>query len=116
MVDKETTDLLKLYIEWLDEFGIDTESNTLFNVKNRNFHSTTINNSLKRVLTELEIEPITMHKLRHTHASYLISQGVPLQVIAKRLGHSDTNMIQRVYGHLLQETEETGNKMILNLI
>lgn len=47
LVDKETTDLLKLYIEWLDEFGIDTESNTLFNVKNRNFHSTTINNSLK---------------------------------------------------------------------
>lgn len=115
-VDKETMDILEKYIEWLDEYDYQTKENTLFIPIDKYFHNSTVNDVLKRIFKELNIEPITMHKLRHTQASYLIAKGVPLQVVAKRLGHSDTNMIQRVYGHLLQETEQRGNKMILELI
>lgn len=116
LIDEETLKVLQSYIEWLNENEVETAEDALFIVKDGRFHNSSINNLLRRILRELEIEPITMHKLRHTHASYLIAKGVPLQVVAKRLGHTDTQMIQRVYGHLLQETEDTGNKMILNLI
>jgi integrase len=47
------------------------------------------------------IEPRTdFHGLRHTYASRLAMRGVPLAVIAAELGHSDTRMVEKHYGHL----------------
>jgi integrase len=47
------------------------------------------------------IEPRTdFHGLRHTYASRLAMRGVPLAVIAAQLGHSDTRMVEKHYGHL----------------
>ncbi|MBI1285908.1 MAG: tyrosine-type recombinase/integrase [Thiobacillus sp.] len=42
----------------------------------------------------------TFHELRHTYASRLAMQGVPLAVIAAQLGHSDTRMVEKHYGHM----------------
>jgi integrase len=44
--------------------------------------------------------PINFHGLRHTYASRLAMKGVPLAVIAAQLGHSDTRMVEKHYGHL----------------
>jgi integrase len=44
--------------------------------------------------------PITFHGLRHTYASLAIMNGVPLMVVAQNLGHADTRMCERHYGHL----------------
>jgi integrase len=47
------------------------------------------------------IEPaISFHVLRHTHASILAMQSVPMAVIARQLGHADTRMTERHYAHL----------------
>jgi integrase len=46
------------------------------------------------------IAPITFHGLRHTYASRLVMKGVPLPVVAAQLGHSDTRMVEKHYGHL----------------
>lgn len=116
LVDKETISILEGYIDWLESNELETKEETLFNTGYKSMHNSVINNRLTKVLENLSIQRITVHKLRHTHASLLISKNIPLQVIAKRLGHTDTNMIQRVYGHLLQETEEKGNQMVLNSI
>ena len=43
---------------------------------------------------------IGFHVLRHTHASILAMRGVPMAVIARQLGHSDTRMTGRHYAHL----------------
>jgi integrase len=43
---------------------------------------------------------VGFHVLRHTHASILAMQGVPMAVIARQLGHSDTRMTERHYAHL----------------
>jgi integrase len=40
------------------------------------------------------------HCLRHTYASHAIMNGAPLIVAAKNLGHADTRMVERHYGHL----------------
>jgi integrase len=42
----------------------------------------------------------TFHVLRHTWASHAVMNGVPLMVVAKNLGHSDTRMVEKHYGHL----------------
>jgi integrase len=43
---------------------------------------------------------VGFHVLRHTHASILAMRGVPMAVIARQLGHSDTRMTERHYAHL----------------
>jgi integrase len=48
-----------------------------------------------------KIKPaMTFHELRHTYASRLVMRGAPLMVVAQQLGHTDTRMVERHYGHL----------------
>jgi integrase len=44
--------------------------------------------------------PVNFHGLRHTYASRLAMRGVPFAVIAAQLGHADTRMVEKHYGHL----------------
>lgn len=46
-----------------------------------------------------------VHHLRHTHATWLVQAGVDLFKIARRLGHSDTTMLQQRYAHLMPEAQ-----------
>lgn len=47
-----------------------------------------------------QIAPLGFHQLRHSYASALVNAGVPLAFIAEQLGHSDTRMVEKHYGHL----------------
>jgi site-specific recombinase XerD len=54
--------------------------------------------------------PVTAHRLRHTFATQLVNQGLPLTSIAKLLGHQTLNMTQhyaRLYEHTVKEQFET---------
>lgn len=42
---------------------------------------------------------VRIHDLRHTFASFLIRQGIPLYHVSQLLGHSDIRITQR-YAHL----------------
>jgi integrase len=44
--------------------------------------------------------PVGIHALRHTWASLSVMAGVPLMIVAKNLGHADTRMVEKHYGHL----------------
>jgi integrase len=46
------------------------------------------------------IPPASFHIMRHTWASLAVMAGGPLMVVARNLGHSDTRMVERHYGHL----------------
>jgi integrase len=51
--------------------------------------------------TRAKIKPrVNFHALRHTWASLAVMGGVPLMVVAKNLGHVDTRMVEKHYGHL----------------
>jgi integrase len=57
---------------------------------------------MKEACARAKIAPaITFHILRHTWASLAVMAGVPLMVVAKNLGHSDTRMVEKHYGHLV---------------
>ncbi len=45
---------------------------------------------------------ISFHALRHTYASLAVMDGVPLQVVGHNLGHADTRMVEKHYGHLTE--------------
>jgi integrase len=44
--------------------------------------------------------PINFHALRHTYASLAVMGGAPLHVVGKNLGHADTRMVEKHYGHM----------------
>ncbi len=44
--------------------------------------------------------PATYYTLRHTYASHLVQRGTPLMFVANALGHKDTRMVEKHYGHL----------------
>jgi len=47
--------------------------------------------------------PVSFHQLRHTYASLSIMAGMTLMVLAENLGHSDTRMVEKHYGHLADD-------------
>ena len=47
-----------------------------------------------------KIVRVNFHALRHTWASLAAMSGMPLMVIARNLGHVDTRMVEKHYGHL----------------
>ena len=52
-------------------------------------------------------EGFVFHGLRHTYASQLVQAGMPLAIIAKQLGHTNTDTVSRTYGHLCCDSIET---------
>ena len=56
----------------------------------------------KEACDSAKIGMITFHELRHTWASLAIMAGAPLLVVAQNLGHADTRMVEKHYGHLAQ--------------
>ncbi|WP_421702746.1 tyrosine-type recombinase/integrase [Aliiroseovarius sp.] len=51
-------------------------------------------------------EEFVFHGLRHTYASQLVQAGTPLAIVAKQLGHSNTDTVSRTYGHLCCDSIE----------
>jgi integrase len=68
--------------------------------------NTNANKLLRSTLDDLGIDPITVHGLRHTHASVLLYQEVTAPFVSKRLGHKDTETTYKKYAHLLDEMHE----------
>ncbi|MDT2570278.1 site-specific integrase [Enterococcus raffinosus] len=117
LVDQETTEMFERFIGWKNTTYSESDKDIpIFIEPNKRMFNDYINKTLRYVLKSLGIENISFHKLRHTHASILVAKKVPDQVVAKRLGHTDTNMIRKTYGHLLKEVEDAANEMIRELI
>lgn len=50
--------------------------------------------------------PLTPHSLRHTHTAMLAAAGVPLETIARRLGHRDSGVTRRIYFHVTEDLQK----------
>ena len=48
----------------------------------------------------------SLHSLRHSHGSHLVADGVPLPVVAERLGHSSVRTTADVYTHALRGQDD----------
>ena len=67
---------------------------------------TTIDHKNRKYASLADLPHITIHEFRHTHASVLVNEGINIQEIARRLGHSDVQETWRTYAHLYPREEE----------
>jgi integrase len=56
--------------------------------------------------TQLGVADITLHALRHTHASQLIDAGIDVVTISKHLGHANPSVTLRIYAHLFRKRDD----------
>lgn len=72
------------------------------------------NQYLKIVAQAAKIDkPVSTHWARHTGATILLNDGVPMQIVSKICGHSSTKITEQVYAKLLDETVVDAIKKIL---
>ena len=79
------------------------DDQTIFTTKK--VYNSTVNNILSRRCSSLKIPTITIHGLRHTHASLLLFAGVSIASVARRLGHASMTTTQKTYLHIIHELE-----------
>jgi integrase len=84
-------------------------------IKGRVFNST-INDRLEALCRAAKVPVISIHSLRHSHASALIFAGVSIASIAKRLGHSSVTTTQETYLHIIQELENQDSEKIMQYL
>lgn len=76
-------------------------------------YNSTVNDILARRCKKAKIPIISVHGLRHTHASLLLFAGVSIASVAQRLGHSNITTTQRTYLHIIQELENKDIDLVM---
>ena len=76
-------------------------------------YNSTVNGVLERACKRANIPVITIHGLRHTHASLLLFVGVSIASVARRLGHASMTTTQKTYLHIIQELENQDVDLIM---
>jgi len=79
-------------------------------------YNSTVNDVLRRRCKLAGIPTISIHGLRHTHASLLLFAGVSIASVARRLGHASINTTQKTYLHIIQELENKDIDLVMRAL
>ena len=79
-------------------------------------YNSTVNEVLTRHCKECGISVISIHGLRHTHASLLLFAGVSIASVARRLGHASMTTTQKTYLHIIQELENKDVDLVMRTL
>lgn len=76
-------------------------------------YNSTVNDILERHCRKAGVPVISVHGLRHTHASLLLFAGVSIASVARRLGHASMTTTQKTYLHIIQELENQDVDLVM---
>lgn len=79
---------------WADEDWVFTRPD------GRHLHADELTRVFKNLREDLELPPVRLHDLRHTHATLMLKAGVHLKVVQERLGHSTVAITGDTYSHV----------------
>jgi len=101
---------------WRSNYSVDDFIFTTVN-KVTPITSASANKQLTRLLKDIQSpKMITFHGLRHTHASWLLSNDVNVQYVSERLGHSSITITLEIYAHLLEKSRHSESAKSVNLL
>ena len=65
---------------------------------------------------EDKLPNISLHDLRHTNATLLISERVDIETVSRRLGHSKPSITEDIYGHPIDANDEKAARALEALL
>jgi len=115
---KNKSSVRKIQIDWMvvSQFSAlikDLPSDKPIFINDNTIFNSTINSILKKHCISVNVPIISVHGLRHTHASLLLFAGVSIASVAKRLGHSSMNTTEKTYLHIIQELENKDVDLVM---
>ncbi len=115
---KNKSSVRKIQIDWqvIMQFAFlvkDLPQDKPIFIKKEKIYNSTVNDMLERCCRKLDIPVISVHGLRHTHASILLFAGVSIASVARRLGHASMTTTQKTYLHIIQELENQDVDLIM---
>jgi integrase len=63
-----------------------------------------------------DVPPVSLHDLRHTHATILLLAGVPGHVVSQRLGHASPVITLSVYAHVMSGNQREAADLFARLV
>lgn len=117
---KNKSSVRKIQIDWqtvirFSELIKGLPENEPIFVKGQVYNST-VNTVLSRCCHKAKVPEITVHGLRHTHASLLLFAGVSIASVARRLGHASMTTTQKTYLHIIQELENKDVDLVMRTL
>lgn len=91
------------------DFVVLNRQNTMCNPRNISMEFT------KKVAKYPDIKQISIHSLRHTHATLLIFNGENIKVISDRLGHKDISITLNTYTHIMDDMKKDTAALLNNI-
>ena len=79
-------------------------------------YNSTANSVLARHCKNVGVPVISVHGLRHTHASLLLFAGVSIASVSRRLGHASMTTTQETYLHVIQELENKDIDIVMRAL
>lgn len=115
---KNTSSVRKVQIDWQTVIQFcdlikDLPQEKPIFVKEKSIYNSTVNGILARHCRKAGIPLISIHGLRHTHASLLLFAGVSIASVARRLGHSSMTTTQKTYLHIIHELENQDIDLVM---
>lgn len=82
----------------------------------RPVHPHLMSDAFKKLVKHSGLPRIRLHDLRHTHATLLLKEGVPIKVVSERLGHSTPAFTMATYQHILPGMQAEAAKTFASLL
>lgn len=121
MLTKNHSSVRKIQIDWqivvkFSELVKGLPEDKPIFVGESKIYNSTVNNVLARHCQACGISVISIHGLRHTHASLLLFAGVSIASVARRLGHASMTTTQKTYLHIIQELENKDVDLVMRTL
>lgn len=121
-VGQDIIDMLKEFRKWQDSEAVRMrdkwiDSGKIFTAWNgKPINPGTVTSWFHKFIQDNGLPQISIHGLRHTNASIMISSGVPITTTAKRLGHSTSATTSRVYAHAIASADAVAAQVIQSVL
>lgn len=122
----ETSDsvfiLLRQYKAWQTEQRLmqgdqwQNSSRLFTSVNGKPMHPDVLTNWFSSFIKKNDLPNVHIHSMRHTHASFLIAEGVPITTVAKQLGHANSYTTMLTYAHAVDNRERIVAQTMDNIL
>ncbi|MEG1497686.1 MAG: tyrosine-type recombinase/integrase [Clostridiales bacterium] len=101
---------LRLGSLWQDYDRIFTQWN------GKPIHPDTVSRWFRTFVKRNGLPPVSIHSLRHTHATLLIANHADIRTVSGRLGHARTSTTLNIYSHVIRSADEAAAQTIDNIL